>query len=276
MSSKFEITFTPISVSDSTKASVIHYNELVDRNIWKWSDSHINKSKVGDFLAFYFHNRKLVFHKIIDIKGPEYRLSSWDITTRNVLILSPPLYEITWNEWVLLKGPMSKNGTYTTANLQKKWPLVYRHLLKTPTARVMSDYISELVSHDNEYGDLNRSWLNEQDDPRVPHHTLWWIIYCWDAINLPNAWNRRDQLLLNRCTHNNNSDKYSSRILGDFRKIAIEYDVWDDYLNEKFEKDLDTGKIKRYINGNQRKENSVILDSKLIKWEYYERTKHPA
>ena len=93
---------------------------------------------------------------------------------------------------------------------------------------------------------------------------------------MPNAWNRLDHALLNRCTHNNNSDKYSSRILGDFRKIAIEYDVWDDYLNEKFEKDLDTGKIKRHIDGNQRKENSVILDSKLIKWEYYERTKHPA
>lgn len=278
MSNSFEITFTPIA-GDPRNNSAIYYKQLVDQNIWKWSDSKFNKAKIGDYFAFYFHNKKITIHRIIDIKGSEDKFPTWDysfVKEKNVLILSSPLYKLTWNEWQRLNGPEKRNGTYTTVNLQKKWPLVYRHLLQTPSARIMSDYIDNLISLDNEYGDLNRSWWVEGDNPRVPHHSLWWIIYCWDDINLPRAHNRRHQLLLNRFSYNNNSDKYSHHILKYFREIAIEYDVWDDYLNEKFEKDLNTGKIKHYISGNKRNENSVILDNKLIKWEYYEKTKHPA
>lgn len=278
MSNSFEITFTPIA-GDPRNNSAIYYKQLVDQNIWKWSDSKFNKAKIGDYFAFYFHNKKITIHRIIDIKGSEDKFPTWDysfVKEKNVLILSSPLYKLTWNEWQRLNGPEKRNGTYTTVNLQKKWPLVYRHLLQTPSARIMSDYINNLISLDNEYGDLNRSWWVECDNPRVPHHSLWWIIYCWDDINLPRAHNRRHQLLLNRFSYNNNSDKYSHHILKYFREIAIEYDVWDDYLNEKFEKDLNTGKIKHYISGNKRNENSVILDNKLIKWEYYEKTKHPA
>ena len=278
MSNSFEITFTPIA-GDPRNNSAIYYKQLVDQNIWKWSDSKFNKAKIGDYFAFYFHNKKITIHRIIDIKGSEDKFPTWDysfVKEKNVLILSSPLYKLTWNEWQRLNGPEKRQGTYTTVNLQKKWPLVYRHLLQTPSARIMSDYINNLISLDNEYGDLNRSWWVECDNPRVPHHSLWWIIYCWDDINLPRAHNRRHQLLLNRFSYNNNSDKYSHHILKYFREIAIEYDVWDDYLNEKFEKDLNTGKIKHYISGNKRNENSVILDNKLIKWEYYEKTKHPA
>ena len=120
-----------------------------------------------------------------------------------------------------------------------------------------------------------KDWWFEGDDPRVPHHSLWWIIYCWDYVNLAKAFNRRKKLLLSHWTHNNNSNKYPRRILKDFREIAMEYDIWNDYINDKYEKDLNTGKIERYCSGNKMKENSVILDNKLIKWEYYEKTKHP-
>ena len=279
MSKSFEITFTPIA-GDPRNNSAIYYKQLVDQNIWKWSDSKFNKAKIGDYFAFYFHNKKITIHRIIDIKGSEDKFPTWDysfVKEKNVLILSSPLYKLTWNEWQRLNGPEKRNGTYTTVNLQKKWPLVYRHLLQTPSARIMSDYISEVVSPDSgSYGSDFKDWWFEGDDPRVPHHSLWWIIYCWDYVNLAKAFNRRKKLLLSHWTHNNNSNKYPKRILKDFREIAIEYDIWNDYINDKYEKDLDTGKIERYCSGNKMKENGVILDNKLIKWEYYEKTKYLA
>lgn len=128
----FEITFTPISVVNPYNKSHIYYNELVEKNVWKWSDSKYNKAIVGDYFAFYFHNRKIVFHKIIEIKGAEDRFPSWDYSSthnRNVLILSEPLFEIEWNKWVLLNGPQQRRLTYTTKNVKNNSPLVFNELL---------------------------------------------------------------------------------------------------------------------------------------------------
>ena len=127
-----EITFTPISVSNKNHISVIYYNELTSKNIWRWSDGKHNNSKIGNYFSFYFHNKELIFHKIIDIKGPEYKFSDWNYDasqSKNILILSQPLHKIKWDEWELLNGPQSKMGTYTTKNLKKKRPLLYNKLL---------------------------------------------------------------------------------------------------------------------------------------------------
>ena len=132
MTTLFEITFTPISVSQKDHISVTYYNELVSKNIWRWSDSKKNKSIIGNYFVFYFHGKKLIFHKIIDIKGPEYKYSDWNYDagqSKNILILSQPLYTIEWDEWKLLNGPTSKMGTYTTKNLKKDRPLLYNKLL---------------------------------------------------------------------------------------------------------------------------------------------------
>jgi hypothetical protein len=132
MITPIEITFTPISVSKINHVSVTYYNELVSKNIWRWSDSKYNKSIIGNYFAFYFHGEKLIFHKIIDIKGPEYKYSDWNYDagqSKNILILSQPLFTINWNEWELLNGPQKKMGTYTTKNLKKDRPLLYNKLL---------------------------------------------------------------------------------------------------------------------------------------------------
>ena len=132
MITPIEITFTPISVSKSNHISVTYYNELVSKNIWRWSDSKYNKSIIGNYFAFYFHGEKLIFHKIIDIKGPEYKYSDWNYhagQSKNILILSKPLFTINWNEWELLNGPQKKMGTYTTKNLKNKRSLLYNKLL---------------------------------------------------------------------------------------------------------------------------------------------------
>jgi hypothetical protein len=134
MTTSMEITFTPISVSKKNHISVTYYNELVSKNIWRWSDSKYNKSIIGNYFAFYFHGEKLIFHKIIDVKGPEYKYSDWNYNAgqlKNILILSQPLFTINWDEWKLLNGPQNKMGTYTSNNLKKERPLLYNKLLTT-------------------------------------------------------------------------------------------------------------------------------------------------
>ena len=131
MKSSFEITFTPISVSNPKHISVIYYNELISKNTWRWSDGKHNNSKVGDYFAFYFHKKKVVFHRILHIDGPDSKYSNWtynDDQCRNVLILSQPLHEIKWNEWEALNGHQSRMSTYTTTNLKIQRPLVYNYL----------------------------------------------------------------------------------------------------------------------------------------------------
>ena len=132
MTTFFEITFTPISVSNLNHISVIYYNELISKNTWRWSDGKYNNSKIGNYFAFYFHNKELIFHKILDIESPENKYLNWNYNgeqCKNILILSKPLRKIKWNEWELLNGPQNRMLTYTTKNLKKKRPLVYNYLL---------------------------------------------------------------------------------------------------------------------------------------------------
>ena len=136
MTTPFEITFTPISVSNRNHISVIYYNELVSKNIWRWSDGKHNNSKIGGYFAFYFHKKELILHKIIDIKGAENKYLDWnynDDKSRNILILSKPLYKINWDEWELLNGPQNRMLTYTTTNLKNKRPMVYNYILTIHT-----------------------------------------------------------------------------------------------------------------------------------------------
>lgn len=127
-----EITFTPISTSNTQHPTLKYYQELVDKQAWQWGDGKYNKSKPGDFFAFYFHNREVVVHKIIEVKGPEARHPHWNYSymdKRNVLILSPPVHKIPWSHWTKLQGPQSRNGTYTTVELYKKFPSLYNFLI---------------------------------------------------------------------------------------------------------------------------------------------------
>ena len=125
-----EITFTPIS-ADKFQPSALYYDELCTTNQWRWSDGKHNSSKVGNLFAFYFHKQKVVFHRIVDIKGADHKYHEWSYTggqTRNILLLSEPLHTIAWDEWVALHGPQSRMSTYTTAHLEKNRPLLYDHL----------------------------------------------------------------------------------------------------------------------------------------------------
>jgi len=122
-----EITFTPISMN---RSSIQYYNEL-GTNEWRWSDGKHSRSKVGHLFAFYFHNEKVVLHRILEIRSSEDKHRHWSYLgdqERNILLLSDPLHTIPWEEWVVLRGPQSRMSTYTTVHLQQNRPLLYEYL----------------------------------------------------------------------------------------------------------------------------------------------------
>ena len=123
------LTTTPINTTSNNSISMVHYNELVSRDTWRWTDSKANTSKIGDYFAFRFHGKYMRFHKIIDIMDATYRLVSWGADDgKHVLILSRQLKEMSWSEWESLNGPNQITKTATFKNLQK-WPLFYQNLL---------------------------------------------------------------------------------------------------------------------------------------------------
>lgn len=124
-----ELTITPISAARDRSSALDHYTELAENHVWKWNDGVHKSSVVGDGFAFFFYKQRLVFHRILDIKGPEHRLPSWGESNRNVVILTPPLFEISWDEWISLNGYTRCMGTFTTVNLKTKRPLLFNMLI---------------------------------------------------------------------------------------------------------------------------------------------------
>jgi hypothetical protein len=66
-----------------------------------WDDSQNNNSKIGYYFAYYFQQKYVYIHKIINILQPSERPSSmiWS-SNRQILCLSKQLKKFTWNEWI--------------------------------------------------------------------------------------------------------------------------------------------------------------------------------
>lgn len=128
------ITLTPISAK-ATSPAAVDYSEQLARTqetglSWCWDDSRYNNSETGQLFGFYFHGKKVIVHRILDIQPPTKRLPSWTANVgqqnRNVLLLSDPLCEFSWKEWLELNGPQSKMGTYVCRDLERKRPLLFQ------------------------------------------------------------------------------------------------------------------------------------------------------
>lgn len=121
------LTITPIS-KNPKKKGCIDYIEQEKRTStngdkWCWDDSKYNKAKKGDYFAFLFFEKRVIIHKIENIKPPSERLDSWSSNdkqqNRQVLELSNPCKELSWREWLELDGPTAKQGTYTTKTTER-------------------------------------------------------------------------------------------------------------------------------------------------------------
>ena len=247
------LTLSSISLTHNKKLD--KYNEMTRSKIYRWN---ADSSKKGDLFGFYFYGKFIRIHEIID--------------TKDVLILTQELIEISWEEWVYLNGPkVTRTKQYNLIN----YPLLESKLFKiknlnnlnirdkidihvtfkepmieVPTAKI----IKKLIHN-----------LNKEFDYEG---TLWNTIYCLiNFDNVYNIWKRRDKLLLNFGFYQNNCHLFSRQVLRDYRIISHEYNKWNEYKKEKFENH--NGEIIKY---NGIKKEYLFLDSKDIKWEYYERS----
>ena len=246
------LTLTLSSISLTHNKQLDKYNEMARLKTYRWKSSQQNKK--GDLFGFYFYGKFIRIHEIID--------------TNEILLLTQQLIEISWNEWLSLKGPIvTKTKQYDLINyplLDSKLFQLKREIkdkkvefkepfVEVPTAKIMKRFINNL-NKEVEYDG-----------------TLWQIIYCLpntDYGNVSSIWKRRDKFLLNFGFYENNVDIYPRKILKDYRYIAEEYGKWSEYIKEKFEINHNY-KITKY---NGIKKEYMFLDSKSIKWDYYERS----
>ena len=96
-----------------------------------WDDTQNNNSKIGYYFAYYFQQKYVYIHKIINILQPSERPPSmiWS-SNRQILCLSKQLKKFTWNEWITGIGRgapytpnyrMTQTGCWSYNDLQKKY-----------------------------------------------------------------------------------------------------------------------------------------------------------
>jgi hypothetical protein len=121
------LTITPIA-KKLTSPSNRDYREQLERITsgdlkWCWDDSSRNKAKKNQYFAFYFYGKKVILHRIEAVKSTTERLKTWHANigqnNRQVLELSDPLKEFTWEQWNLenLKPNHVIRDTYTVKTM---------------------------------------------------------------------------------------------------------------------------------------------------------------
>lgn len=109
----------------NTHPTIINYNKFGNHY---WDDSQNNNSKIGYYFAYYFQQKYVYIHKIINILQPHERPSSmiWD-SNRQILCLSKQLKQFTWAEWITCIGfgapytpkyRMTQTGSWSQHDLQ--------------------------------------------------------------------------------------------------------------------------------------------------------------
>jgi len=246
MTNLYSKSITLSSISLTHNKQLERYNEMARSKTYRWK----SESSKSNLFGFYFYGKFVRIHEIIESK--------------EILILTQQLIEISWEEWLYLNGPkVTKTKHYDLIHyplLESKLsrltklfkPIVQfkEPIPQVPTAKIMKRFIYNL-NKEVEYDS-----------------TLWGIIYYLTPFgNSFGIWKRRDDLLLNIGCYKNNCEIYPKKILNDYRIIAQTYGKWISYIKEKFE--IIDNKIVKY---NGIKKEYKFLDSKCIKWEYYERS----
>ena len=245
-------TITLSSISLTHNKQLERYNEMARSKTYRWK----SESSKGNLFGFYFYGRFVRIHEIIESK--------------EILILTQQLIEISWEEWLYLNGPK--------VTKTKNYDLIHYPLLESKISKIIKmSETSEISKHRVQFNEpllevptakIMKRFINNLNKEVEYDATLWCIIYCLTNFgNISSIWKRRDNLLLNLGSYQNNSDIYPKKILKDYRIIAKTYGKWVPYIKEKFE--LYDNKIVKY---NGIKKEYMFLDSKSIKWDYYERS----
>lgn len=143
-----------------------NYNKFGDKF---WDDGTNNNSKIGYYFAYYFRQKYVYIHRIVNILQSIERPPEMDwISDRQILCLSKRLCRFTWNEWINgigLGAPytpsycMTKTNAWSQYDLSKKFKQFYFIGLtnKIEEKQVISNNIQfVIVSKDKVDTDLDR------------------------------------------------------------------------------------------------------------------------
>lgn len=93
-----------------------------------WDDAINNQSKIGYYFAYYFQQKYVYIHKIVNILQPNERPIEMEwFSNRQILCLSNQIKEFTWDEWTNHIGfgspytphyRMTKTCSYSLCELQ--------------------------------------------------------------------------------------------------------------------------------------------------------------
>lgn len=113
------IVLSPINKNKNSKSHIDYLNELeFEKNTieMRWDDTSKNLTKIPGGLFGFVHNyNKIEFCLVTGIGSLDKRRETWrkniGQNTRNVLILSPIIKTINWNQWINIGGHKKVQGT---------------------------------------------------------------------------------------------------------------------------------------------------------------------
>jgi hypothetical protein len=143
-----------------------------------WDDTQNNKSKIGYYFAYYFQQKYVYIHKIINILQPSEQPSDmiWE-SNRQILCLSKQLKKFTWDEWITGIGRgapytpkycMTQTGSWSYNELQNHVKyntfnfINFKNIIDQQPANIAINYVEDaivedaIVEEDDEEAELMR------------------------------------------------------------------------------------------------------------------------
>ena len=80
----------------------------------RWDDSYRNLARVGDYFAFTKYGNWVRFHLIVAVLPATDRPGEWKHAKhcdRQVVVLSPTIMQLNWDNWLKMDGHKRPNGT---------------------------------------------------------------------------------------------------------------------------------------------------------------------
>jgi len=164
--------------------TVINYNLFGNKY---WDDTHNNNSKIGYYFVYYFQQKFVYVHKIVNILQPIDRPSDmiWD-SNRQILCLSKQIKKFTWNEWISGIGAgapytpnyrMTQTGSWSYSELQKKYNtfnfIYFKNTIDQQPANIAINYVEDAIveEENNDEAELMRKMEIERKamEERMTH-----------------------------------------------------------------------------------------------------------
>ena len=145
-----------------------------------WDDTQNNKSKIGYYFAYYFQQKYVYIHKIINILQPSEQPSDmiWESNkNRQILCLSKQLKKFSWNEWITGIGIgtpytpkycMTQTGSWSYSELQnhKKYNtfnfINFKNIIDQQPANIAINNVEDIIVEDAD--DDIEAYLKKQQD----------------------------------------------------------------------------------------------------------------